>query len=407
MKGENFNGNQFAHQALEAGAAFAVVDEPEYATDARVLLVENGLKALQELAHFHRKQCKATVIGITGSNGKTTTKELVYQVLSSHFLTHATAGNLNNHIGVPLTLLGIKEEHEMAVIEIGANHPGEVEELCQIVLPDCGVVTSIGKEHLEGFGSIEAIIKTECALYDSLMERDGIIFVNYDDELLFPRIEAYRNRITYGKHKLSDVVGATPPGELLLRLRWETAFTALPGAPIIQTNLSGDYNFYNLMAAVAIGKYFGIPYRKICDAIAAYQPRNNRSQLFEFGDNIFLLDCYNANPASMEKALDYLERVKTDKEKVAILGDMFELGVFEEEEHVAILKKALSTHVKRIILAGKAFSLAATAFDDKRISTYPDLQALKTLMPVSSLKNCLVLLKASRGMRLETYLHEG
>lgn len=406
LKGENFNGNQFAHQALESGASFAVVDELQWVTDERILLVEDGLSALQALAQHHRKQLQAVVVGITGSNGKTTTKELIAQVLGSHFAIHATPGNLNNHIGVPLTLLGIRPEHEMAVVEMGANHPGEVELLCELVLPDCGVVTSIGKEHLEGFGSLEVIIQTECALYDQLMASGGVVFVNHDDEILFPRAESYRNRFSYGKNKEADVVGAMSPGELQLRMRWETAYAALPGAPVLQTQLSGDYNFYNVMAAATIGKYYGVPYRKINEAITAYQPKNNRSQLVESGSNVFLVDCYNANPSSMEKALEYLERVKTDKTKVVVLGDMFELGEFEAEEHAAILQKALLTSAKRILLAGKAFQKAASAVADVRVEVFADVAALKAQVPVHSLEDCMVLLKGSRGMKLELYLQD-
>lgn len=206
LKGDNFDGNQFAHQALAQGAAYAIVDDTSLANHDQMLLVEDGLTALQALAKHHRLKIAAVVIGITGSNGKTTTKELIAQVLSSHFKTHATPGNLNNHIGVPLTLLGIRQEHEMAVVEMGANHPGEVELLCDLVLPDCGVVTSIGKEHLEGFGSIEAIIQTECALYDQLILNESVVFVNHDDDILFPRTSHYRNRFSYGKNKESDVV---------------------------------------------------------------------------------------------------------------------------------------------------------------------------------------------------------
>lgn len=406
LKGDNFDGNQFAHQALAQGAAFAVVDDASLVTNEQILLVENGLTALQALARHHRLKSSAVVIGITGSNGKTTTKELIAQVLSSHFNTHATPGNLNNHIGVPLTLLGIRQEHEMAVVEMGANHPGEVELLCDLVLPDCGVVTSIGKEHLEGFGSIEAIIQTECALYDQLILNEGVVFVNHDDEILFPRTSHYRNRFSYGKNKEADVVGAMSPGELQLKMRWETAYSALPGAPVLQTQLSGDYNFYNVMAAVTIGKYYGVPYRKINEAIHAYQPKNNRSQLIEVGSNVFLVDCYNANPSSMEKALEYLERVKTDKTKVIVLGDMFELGDFEEEEHRAILRKALHTNAKQILLAGKAFAKVASEVKDARVYSFPDTTTLKNEIPSTRLENCMVLLKGSRSMKLELYLQD-
>lgn len=405
LKGDHFDGNQFAQQAIDQGAAWAVVDDISQVTNERILLVADGLKALQSLAQYHRKQMPAAIVGITGSNGKTTTKELVAQVLSSHFHIHATPGNFNNHIGVPLTLLGIRKEHEMAIVEMGANHPGEVELLCELVLPDSGVVTSIGKEHLEGFGSLDTIIQTECALYDHLIQSEGIVFVNHDDEILLPRVSHYRNRFSYGKNKEADVVGAMSPGELQLRMRWETAYAALPGAPVLQTQLSGDYNFYNVMAAVSIGKYYGVPYRKINEAIKSYQPKNNRSQLITVGSNVFLVDCYNANPASMEKALEYLERVKTDKSKVVVLGDMFELGAFEDEEHQSILQKALNTSAKRILLAGKAFSRAAALVKDDRVKAFPDTATLKAAIPSDCLENCMLLLKGSRSMKLEDYLN--
>jgi UDP-N-acetylmuramoyl-tripeptide--D-alanyl-D-alanine ligase len=380
LKGANFNGNSFARSSIEKGAAFAVVDE-EGCEGENIIRVDNCLDALQALAKHHRLQVNPRVLAITGSNGKTTTKELVSAVLKKKYRVHSTKGNLNNHIGVPLTLLSMPTDTEFLVIEIGANHPGEVESLCELALPDYAIVTSIGKEHLEGFLTMENIIETECSVYRFVEERKGIVFVNMDDEILVEKAPQQAS-MYYGRNRAADFVGASVKGELQLRLRWDSSFSALPNAPVIQTNLVGDYNFYNLMAAASVGKYFSVPYNEIQKALSEYTPDNHRSQLVQNENGIhIILDCYNANPSSMEEALISLSNAKV-KPHIAVLGDMFELGEFSDEEHEAILKFALAKGIHQIFAVGEAFAKAADAIKSDAVQGFKELETFKQMMLV-------------------------
>jgi len=297
IKGEQFNGNRFAAEALSKGAAFAITDEPSVVVDNRCILVPDTLQALQQLAAIHRSRITAKVIAITGSNGKTTTKELIGKVLSSEYNTVITEGNLNNHIGVPLTLLSVKEDTAFTVVEMGANHPGEIEFLCRIARPGFGIITNIGKAHLEGFGNFEGVIKAKSELFDFIRQNDGTVFVNRDNQLL-SRLSDGMNLITYGSVENAGCQGKITDRNPLLAVAWNAG----QQSGFVKTRLYGDYNFENVMAAVAIGVYFGISPGKIDQAIRSWQPENNRSQVIRTDHNILVLDAYNANPSSMAAA---------------------------------------------------------------------------------------------------------
>ncbi|MEM9022852.1 MAG: UDP-N-acetylmuramoyl-tripeptide--D-alanyl-D-alanine ligase, partial [Bacteroidota bacterium] len=292
LKGDNFNGNKFAAAALDGGCAYAVVDEPQDTEDPRFLMVDDVLATLQQLARHHREQLNIPVIGITGSNGKTTTKELMQAVLSKRFNTWATQGNLNNHIGVPLTLLSITPEHEVAIIEMGANHQGEIGTLCSFAQPDYGLITNIGKAHLEGFGGLEGVIKAKRQLYDHLRQHGGTVFVNMDNPLLADLSEGM-NIISYGTAPERNFVGAVQPDGLTLALKWRTEDLSDQS---VTTSLVGDYNFENALAAIAVGWQFGVGAEAIGEALAAYVPQNQRSQLLRQNNREIVLDAYNANP---------------------------------------------------------------------------------------------------------------
>ena len=391
LRGENFNGNIFAAEALEKGASFVVIDQPEYKLDERCILVNNTLSALQSLAHFHRKKLNIPVIGITGTNGKTTTKELIYTVLSSKYRVHATQGNLNNHIGVPLTLLGIdRKSTQIAIVEMGANHIGEIAELCQIAEPNYGIITNIGKAHLEGFGSIEGIIKTKSALYQFIADVNGLVFVNSEDELLI-KLSDNIKRFTYGKS--ADYKGNCLNDNLLLKL-------FLPDYNLdIQTQLIGDYNFYNVMAAIAVGLYFSVTVEDIKISLASYTPKNSRSQLVKKGNKTIIIDAYNANPSSMEQAICNLSKLELPA-KTLLLGDMAELGkdsVFEHQQIVDLIRKFSFDYV---YLFGSEF--AKTNVDISWV--YNDYEQLKTALKKELPDNAAILIKGSRSMKMERFL---
>jgi UDP-N-acetylmuramoyl-tripeptide--D-alanyl-D-alanine ligase len=357
LKGQNFNGNQFAKQAIDKGAAFAVVDEPINETDERIILVADVLKTLQDLAHYHRRQFiistaekQIPFIAITGSNGKTTSKELVHAVLSSTFKTYTTEGNLNNHIGIPLTLLKIKPDAEFAIIEMGANHLKEIEGYCRYTMPTHGVITNCGKAHLEGFGSEEAIRKGKGELFDYLKQHDGTAFVMYDYEYLRVLSKGITNLITYGTHD-SGVTGVVKSSTGLLEVKM------ISGTDIdhIKTNLVGEYNLPNVLLALAIGKYFKVPDDKIKLALENYVPSNSRSQLLEKDGNKIILDAYNANPSSMKAAIENF--VKMDgAEKVLILGAMMELGSESLAEHKSLIDLINKYTWKNVVLVGGDFN---------------------------------------------------
>ena len=378
LKGDNFNGNKFVEKAIETGAAIAVIDEKEFYIKGKTFLTDNVLNFLQKFANYHRKQLKATFIGITGTNGKTTTKELVHQVLSKKYNVLATKGNFNNHIGVPLTLLSIKPEHDMAIIEMGANHRGEIADLCKIAMPEYGYVTNFGKAHLEGFGSFEGIIKTKSELFQYILSTNGTVFVNDEDPIQIERTANNR------KSFLSDKIffeGANP-------------FVAVNNNGLmIKTKLIGNYNFTNIKAAISIGEFFGVSSLKIKDALEEYQPTNNRSQIINKDSNTIILDAYNANPTSMRAAISNLEEMDADY-KVAILGDMFELS---EDEHLSLAKELEKSAIDEIYLIGKEFS--KTKFE--KLKYYNSTDDLIKSNIVSSFENTTILIKGSRGMALE------
>lgn len=393
LKGENFDGNLFTKNALEKGAVYTVIDNPEFYTDERTLLVNDVLSTLQGIASLHRDSLHIPVIGITGTNGKTTTKELLAKALSVRFNTLATRGNLNNHIGVPLTLLSVTSETEIAVIEMGANHIGEIAALCRISRPTHGLITNIGKAHLEGFGSPEGVITAKNELYQHLLLNGGTSFVNFEDPLLM-HLSANLNKIFYGENPPADYQGNASLVNGMLKVQFlRPIFTE------IQTQLTGKYNFENVMAAMAVAGHFKVDLIEAAKAIAAYQPKMNRSQIIESNHNTIILDAYNANPSSMELALkNFSEQEK--EPKVIILGDMFELGEAAPEEHSQILAIAAHYGFSRILTAGPHFMQAAANL--KGISAFPDALSLKEYLVQNPLHHHIVLVKGSRGMKLET-----
>lgn len=404
LKGDKFDGNQYAEKALADGAAYAVVDDPSLANLPGMLLVENTLTALQHLARHHRRAIQIPVIGIGGSNGKTTTKELVSAILSSHYPCHFTKGNFNNHIGVPLTLLAMPKDTEVAVIEMGANHPGEIDELCQIAEPTHGLITNIGKEHLEGFGSLEGVKKAEGELFRYLTRTGGCAFVNASEKYLNSMARSNKRKVTYAASDTLHELQATFVEVQLLRQTpfVEVAFVGENNRPIqLQSKLFGRHNFNNIMSAIALGMYFKVPAAKIKTAIEAYIPTNNRSQIIEKDSNTIILDAYNANPSSMEAALDSFAAMDAQY-KVAILGDMLELGADSAKEHQAILRRAQRLKFDKVLVVGKEFE--AVSPSKYKALYFPDAAAAKVWLNAQNFTQTMLLIKGSRGIRLETIL---
>ena len=356
LSGPNFNGNQFAKQALDKGAIAVVVDEDISITDNRVIRVENTLKSLQTLSTEHRKTLGTTIIALTGSNGKTTTKELIHSVLSTTFNTVATQGNLNNHIGVPLTLLSLKEDTEIGVVEMGANHPGEIELLANIAQPDAGLITNFGKAHLEGFGSLEGVVKAKSELYDYLKNTNGLIFANADDPKIMAQLKG-QDPITYGTETTARVSATLLTEKDAIRIEVDQQE--------IQTQLSGAYNGYNALAAYAIGRHFGVSPQNAKRALESYIPDNNRSQLIRKKDLHITLDAYNANPTSMQAALASFS--KKEGKKIAVLGQMNELGKHTETEHKQLVDWIKTSSIDDCYWVGSAF--APFISSDKYFST--------------------------------------
>ncbi|MBK1442416.1 UDP-N-acetylmuramoyl-tripeptide--D-alanyl-D-alanine ligase [Parapedobacter sp. ISTM3] len=396
LKGSNFNGNQFASEALEKGARYAVIDERQYRRDDRFLLVDDVLIALQELARFHRMQLQIPFIGITGSNGKTTTKELVHAVLSKQFITYATKGNLNNHIGVPLTILAISHQTEIAVIEMGANHPGEIALLCDIAHPTHGLITNVGKAHLAGFGGFEGVKKTKGELYDYLAAHQGTLFLQNDNPLLNEMAGArnIQHIVNYGFSATNDLIGELAHASPMLELRWREQGDATPRT--VRTQLTGAYNTENILAAICIGRHFGITPGNINQAIADYTPANNRSQLTQTKHNTVICDYYNANASSMAAALDNLRFLEASH-KVVILGDMFEMGDESYEEHGKVVQQAAALGAVRTIFVGEAFM----QHRHPHAEFYETTEAARDALRHQPVRGALVLLKASRGMAFE------
>ena len=402
LKGESFDGNRFAAAALKAGAAHAIVDDPALQSASGCVWVPDVLTALQELAHYHRKHFTFPVVAITGSNGKTTTKELVYRVLASHYSCGVTQGNLNNHIGVPLTLLGLHEGMDIAVVEMGANHQGEIASLCAIAAPTHGLITNIGKAHLEGFGGLEGVIKGKGELFDFLVP-SGVVFVNGDEAYLATMADRLPRKVFYGScttQPISLYQVQLLEAQPFLRV----AFADENGACWqVGTQLVGRYNFANLMTAISVGQYFKVPESKIAQAIAGYVPANNRSQILDAGSNRYVLDAYNANPSSMRQAIESFSQMACPKKtKVAVLGDMLELGTYSAAEHEAIADAALACGFDRLILVGKAFEPVAQT---RGILHFAETSLLSTWLKANPFQDACILLKASRGIGLEKILH--
>jgi UDP-N-acetylmuramoyl-tripeptide--D-alanyl-D-alanine ligase len=398
LKGENFNGNKFAAEALSKGAAYAVIDEEEFSAGAQMILVEEVLRALQDLANHHRRELRKKglkVFGLTGSNGKTTTKELLARVLSKKFNTLFTEGNLNNHIGVPLTLLRLTDQHEMAVIEMGANHIGEIAALCEIAEPDFGLITNIGLAHLEGFGGAEGVLKGKTELFRFLEKHNGTAFVFADDERLIDASKTI-SQIFYGTTEKPKIHGRLISSDPFVKFEW----TSGEQTHVVQTHLAGGYNLPNLIAACAAGNCFGIPDEAINESIASYVPSNNRSQIEHRGTNTVILDCYNANPSSMAVAIENVAKMPS-KRKILILGDMFELGESSAIEHQRIATAALEkVKGETVILVGKHFSRVNAAGS----ILLPDAAAVLEWLKKNPPEDALILVKGSRGMKMEGIL---
>ncbi len=391
IHGESFDGNTFAHKALELGAAYVVSDDAAN-VHPNIVLVDSVLETLQLLAAYHRSKINFPVIGITGSNGKTTSKELISHLLMAKYKVAFTKGNFNNHIGVPLTLLSIAMDDEIAVVEMGANHPGEIQELCDIVNPDFGIITNIGSAHLEGFGGLQGVINTKKALYDSISKRNGVLFVNGNDDLLMELSDGVE-RIVYGT-KSGFLVGDIDQKDPFLSVN-------IPNASrIFETNLIGTYNLPNILAAVAIARYFKIDFSDIQKSLKEYVPSNNRSQLLKTERNEIFMDAYNANPSSMKVAIEHFLSLNKVK-KVAILGEMRELGEYSQQEHALIIETMNATSDVDIYYVGDEF--VKTHHQSKGIAFSTPEQAL-VYFETHALSNSYILLKGSRGIKLETLL---
>jgi UDP-N-acetylmuramoyl-tripeptide--D-alanyl-D-alanine ligase len=397
LKGDKFDANSFAQQAIEAGAAYAIIDNAQYRLGEQYILVDDVLTKLQDLARYHRKQLQIPVIGLTGTNGKTTTKELIKAVLSQHFNTYATEGNLNNHIGVPLSILSVNKNHEMAVIEMGANHQKEIEMLCTISQPSHGLITNVGKAHLEGFGGAEGVKIAKGELYDYLQAHNGVIFINTDSPVLadMKAARGLQNTIGYGTQNSDNLItGKVTKNAPYVSLEWKGENGVNHE---VDSHLTGAYNLDNMLAAICIGTYFKMSDAEINAGISSYQPTNNRSQITQTANNTLICDYYNANPSSMAVAIDNISTMDA-KDKVLVLGDMFELGDESAAEHEAIIQKAIAAPVNQRIFIGKAFFDLKQGFSADFYETTDDaIKALKE-KPV---KHSTVLIKGSRGMALE------
>lgn len=397
LKGENFDANKFAKTALENGAEYAVIDNPDYKVSDKYILVKDTLDTLQKLANFHRKKLKIPIIGITGSNGKTTSKELLNAVLSTTYKTKATVGNLNNHIGVPLTILSIKKDDEIAIVEMGANHIGEIAQLCIIAQPTHGIITNIGKAHLEGFGSFEGVKKAKSELYEYLRKNQGIVFTNSSDKLLMELSEGME-RFLYGEEDPTFCKGKILNLIPYIKLQWECSSRGLKGT--IESNLLGHYNFVNLLSSICIGAFFKIDAHKINSALSEYEPKNNRSQLIQTKTNKIILDAYNANPSSMSAAIQTCSR-NFDQDVYFIIGDMFELGEESKVEHKNIHELLASIPTDQVLLIGKHFK----EFEKEgKFLYFESREKAEDYLKQNPPNNKVILIKGSRGMELEKLL---
>ena len=390
LKGDKFDGNQYAGKALASGCVYAVIDNPDYYIGERTILVDNVLKTLQQLAHHHRKVLGLPIIGITGTNGKTTTKELLAAVLSTKFNLLYTEGNFNNHIGVPLTLLRLTHDHEMAVIEMGASHPGDIKELVDIVHPNYGIITNVGRAHLEGFGSFEGVIRTKGELYDYIRRSKGKIFIKKENEYL-QSIAKGIEQITYGNGDDAFASGQVVSCDPFLVFNWKQQGKL----HTVETHMIGSYNLDNVLAAVAVGRFFKIPAERISRAIAAYEPTNNRSQFKKTDNNELIIDAYNANPSSMKVALDNFITMPV-QHKAIILGDMRELGPTSDELHAEVVEQIKKGQFDKVFLCGEHFSKVG-----KEFSPFATTEAMVEELRKQPLKGYHILIKGSHSMGLE------
>ena len=390
LKGDKFDGNQYAGKALASGCVYAVIDNPDYYIGERTILVDNVLKTLQQLAHHHRKVLGLPIIGITGTNGKTTTKELLAAVLSTKFNLLYTEGNFNNHIGVPLTLLRLTHDHEMAVIEMGASHPGDIKELVDIVHPNYGIITNVGRAHLEGFGSFEGVIRTKGELYDYIRRSKGKIFIKKENEYL-QSIAKGIEQITYGYGDDAFASGQVVSCDPFLVFNWKQQGKL----HTVETHMIGSYNLDNVLAAVAVGRFFKIPAERISRAIAAYEPTNNRSQFKKTDNNELIIDAYNANPSSMKVALDNFITMPVQP-KAIILGDMRELGPTSDELHAEVVEQIKKGQFDKVFLCGEHFSKVG-----KEFSPFATTEAMVEELRKQPLKGYHILIKGSHSMGLE------
>lgn len=400
LKGENFNANAYALSALENGAKYAVIDEEEYELDNRFILVNNVLETLQQLATFHRRQLGTTIIGITGTNGKTTTKELIAAVLKEKYNILYTQGNLNNHIGVPLTLLKLKPEHDIAVVEMGANHPGEIAELSEIARPQYGIITNVGKAHLEGFGSFEGIMSTKAELYKFIAEKGKLVFMNTDNTYLWEmaqdaglleknkRIVEYKVGIAENENIISgQIIDSTP----FLKMKCDINGDVFE----VSTRLIGTYNAENVLAAATIGSFFKISCEAIKHGLESYEPQNNRSQFVETENNKLIIDAYNANPSSMALSIRNFADINA-AHKLLILGDMLELGEQSKAEHTEIISLLQSYNLKEALLVGNEFKEVNTSYPQ-----FDNVEKLIEYLEKNPVKDHTILIKGSRGIKLE------
>ncbi len=395
LKGANFDGNKFALTTLDKGCKYAIVDEEEYAIDDRFILVDDVLTCLQNLAKEHRRALGIPILAITGTNGKTTTKELVNEVLKQKLNTSATQGNFNNHIGVPLTLLAMNSETEFGIVEMGANHLGEIKQLCEIAEPNYGLITNVGKAHLEGFGSFEGVKSTKKELYDYLFNHDGEVFVNCENEHLLSMLNKQKS-VSYGNsdeaYSKARFLQAEP--KLIIELRSPI------GKLYIKTQLIGAYNFENVLAAVTLGRYFKIDEIAIKEALETYTPNNNRSQLMKTERNVLFLDAYNANPTSMSAAIENFANMKM-KNKFLILGDMLELGNETEKEHLALLELLNKRKLNNTLLVGQIFNQLQSRFE-----SFKTVDKLIDHLVKINLEDQYILIKGSRGIKLEKVIEK-
>lgn len=395
LRGANFNANEFAKTALEKGAAYAVIDQEKYKEDDRYIVVDDTLRALQRLANHHRRQFNIPFIGITGSNGKTTSKELINAVLQQKYKTYATVGNLNNHIGVPLTILAIDKSVEIAIIEMGANKVGDIKELCEIAEPTHGLITNIGKAHIEGFGGFEGVIRGKGELYDWLLRTDGTVFINSQNEILRNMGKRFKNPYFYPAENdfyHCELVKAEP----------NVTFKAENGE-VIEAEIIGKYNFENIAAALCIGKFFEVPPKKANEAVKSYSPTNNRSQIIKKGSNTIIMDCYNANPTSMKAAIENIKGMP-DTRKAVILGDMLELGEDTASEHYKIGELVACCDFTDKLFVGRFMKEAMEENPDGHY--FSTKKELEEYLEKNPFEETLVLIKGSRGIGLETILEK-